>query len=335
MSSVRVRKNRLRWIPRIIILVIILPLGLLAIGFIYETIASKSDWDRYPPPGEFIDIGGYKLHLYCTGQRASNQPIVVLEAGSGSASPDWALVQPEIAKFTRVCSYDRAGLGWSNPGPLPRNSEQYATELHTLLTSAGEKPPYLFVGHSLGGHTVRIYTQAHPEDVVGMVLVDTRPTSGQIPTGPIGTGQLKMWEFLAHCGFFRLIGKGALQTQAPSLAEKIPDYPYPIVIDAAFFETDRLQEMTIQESDKRAQETGPFGDLPLAVISHEIPSLFSFLPPDEIKEAEDLWQAEQRDFANLSTNSQYLIAEGSGHNIQLDNPDIIIDTVLRMLDAYR
>jgi pimeloyl-ACP methyl ester carboxylesterase len=328
-----VRRKLIKWISRILIIFIGLPLGLLLIGFVYETIASKSDWARYPPAGELIDIGGYKLHLHCDGEREGDQPLVVIEAGSGSASQDWVLVQPEIAKFARVCTYDRAGLGWSDPGPEPRSSQQYATELGILLEKAGEEPPFILVAHSLGGHTVRIYTQEHPENVAGMVLVDSRPPSVDFPMMPMSAGQLKTWEFLARCGFFRLIGKRAMEAQAPSMAKKIPDYPIPIIFDSDFFITDRLQEITISESDKLVAETGPFGDLPLIIISREIPDSFNFLPPDEGDGAEAMWGAGQKDLLNLSTDSQFLIAVGSGHNIPIENPEIIISAVQGMLEV--
>jgi pimeloyl-ACP methyl ester carboxylesterase len=312
--------------------VVALPLAFLAMGFLYQTLASSSDWDRYPPPGELIDIGGYRLHLYCAGERKADQPLVVIEAGSGSSSPDWVLVQPEIAEFARVCTYDRAGLGWSDPGPQPRSSQQYASELHTLLETAGEEPPFLLVAHSLGGHTVRIYTDEHPKDVVGMVLVDARLSSSDLPYNEMSPGQVMLWEFLARCGFFRLIGKQAMQARAPAIAERIPDYPYPIVWSPTYFETNRLEVMSGSDSDKRAREIGPFGDLPLAVIMSDKSGLFSQLPPDEMEDAEQRFRAGQQDLANLSTNGKFLIAEGSGHNIPVEEPEIIVATVREMMD---
>jgi pimeloyl-ACP methyl ester carboxylesterase len=330
-----VRRGWIKWVLLIIVVVVALPLALLAIGFLYQTIASQSDGDRYPPPGELVDIGGYRLHLHCTGERKADQPLVVIEAGSGSSSPDWVLVQPEIAEFARVCTYDRAGLGWSDPGPQPRSSQQYASELHALLEAAGEEPPFLLVAHSLGAHTVRIYTDEHPEDVVGMVLVDARLPSGDMPSNEMSTGQLALWEFLARCGFFRLMGKQAMQVQAPAIAAKIPDYPYPIVWSPIYFETNRLETMTVSESDKRARETGPFADLPLVVITSDTSGLFSQLPPDEMEAAEERFRAGQQDLADLSTNGQFLIAEGSGHNIPVENPEIIVATVREMMREYQ
>jgi pimeloyl-ACP methyl ester carboxylesterase len=335
MSEGNQSKISIKWISRIVIVAIILPLGLLAVGYIYETIASKSDWDRYPPTGELIDIGGYRLHINCTGEREADQPIVVIEAGSGSFSADWVLVQPEIAKFARVCTYDRAGLGWSDPGPQPRSSRQYATELHKLLEQAGEEPPFIMVGFSYGGHTVRIYTQEQPKDVVGMVLVDASHPSIELPISEMSSGQWKISKFLARISFFRLIGKRAMQVQSPAMVEKIPDYPYPIMFSPKYFETGILASVVTSESDKQAHETGPFGDLPLVIIAHEIPDLFTSLPPDEVEAAEEVWRTGLRDMTNLSTNSQFLIADGSGHNIPVENPDVIITAVAQMLSDLK
>src|SRR5262244_723717 len=114
----------------------------------------------YPPPGKLIDVGGYRLHLNCTGNKS---PTVVLIAGAGDFSFDWSLVQPGIAQFARVCSYDRAGSAWSDPGPTPRTMRQEAFELHTLLSAARIKGPYLLVGHSMGGLITRVYMDQYPQ----------------------------------------------------------------------------------------------------------------------------------------------------------------------------
>ncbi len=125
-------------------------------------------------PGQLVDVGGYRLHLQCVGQ---GSPTVVLDAGLGSFSLDWGAVQPQLATTTRVCAYDRAGLGWSEPGPLPRSPQQFADELHVLLTNAGVEGPYVLVAHSISGKTARLFASQHPNEVVGMVLVDARHES--------------------------------------------------------------------------------------------------------------------------------------------------------------
>jgi pimeloyl-ACP methyl ester carboxylesterase len=139
-------------------------------GIVYQAIASARDAQRYPPLGRLIDVVGYRLHINSTGE---GTPAVVLDAGVCDCSLNWCLVQPEVAKFTRVCSYDRAGMGWSDAGPSPRTSEVIVRELHTLLTNAGIAGPYVLVGHSFGGYNVRLFAHDYPEEVVGLVLVDS------------------------------------------------------------------------------------------------------------------------------------------------------------------
>jgi pimeloyl-ACP methyl ester carboxylesterase len=124
-----------------------------------------------PPVGKLVDVGGHRLHIFPTGK---GDPTVVLESGGASWSLDWYWVQTEVAKFTSVCSYDRAGFGWSDPGPKPRTSQQIVSELHELLTINGIKKPYILVGHSFGGHTVRLFAKDHPDEVAGIILLDAR-----------------------------------------------------------------------------------------------------------------------------------------------------------------
>src|SRR5262247_688470 len=133
---------------------------------------SQSPQAPFPPPGELVDVGGWRLHLNCAGEARASQPTVILESGLGDFSVEWSLVQPGVAKFARVCSYDRAGDGWSELGPHPRTFRQIVYELHTLLDKAGVKPPLVLVGHSYGGWLTRLYVSTYPTDVAGMALVE-------------------------------------------------------------------------------------------------------------------------------------------------------------------
>ena len=128
------RRGCLVWLGWIAALII----GLMVLGAIYESVAEASDAKAYPPPGQLVDVGGYRLHIYCTGE---GSPTVVIESGWGDSSAGWAWVQPEVAKTTRVCTYDRAGMGWSESSPEPRTAREYAKELHTLLANANETGP--------------------------------------------------------------------------------------------------------------------------------------------------------------------------------------------------
>ena len=164
-------RQALRGVARGLAVLIALIASLALIGATYEALSASGDARTYPPPGRLVDVGGYRLHIHCLG---TGSPTVVLDAGLSGMSHDWNLVQAEIAQTTRVCAYDRAGMGWSDAGPLPRTPEQIARELHTLLTNAGIASPYMLVGHSLGGKNVRMFALQHPEQVAGMVLVDAR-----------------------------------------------------------------------------------------------------------------------------------------------------------------
>src|SRR6516164_3639706 len=122
------------------------------------------------PPGKMVDLGGHKLHIDCTGRGI---PVVVVETGLGDFSFDWILVQTRVSQFTRICTYDRAGYAWSDPGPKPRTFAQINLELHDALQKLGEHGPFVLVGHSYGGPVVRNFAAAWPRDVAAMVLVDS------------------------------------------------------------------------------------------------------------------------------------------------------------------
>src|SRR5688572_7249291 len=132
----------------------------------------------YPPTGRMVGLSGWSLHLHCVGERNPSEPAVILEAGASSFSVEWSLVQPRVRDFAYVCSYDRAGLGWSDLGPHPRTLRQVVWELRTLLRTAGVQPPYVFVGHSAGGILAKLYTFTYPADVVGLVLEESGYESG-------------------------------------------------------------------------------------------------------------------------------------------------------------
>ncbi len=147
---------------------------MMIVGAIYQSAASASDLKKYPTPGELYEVGDYRLHLYCTGE---GSPTVILEAGAGSPGLIWNFVQEEIAGSTRVCSYDRAGFGWSDPASGPLSPQQIASDLHALLEAAGVPGPYILVGHSAGGEYIRSYVRQYPSNVLELVFVDSSPES--------------------------------------------------------------------------------------------------------------------------------------------------------------
>ena len=161
-------------------LVVVL-LALAVAGAIYQAIATELAERAYPPPGEMVDVGGYSLHINCVGQ---GSPTVVLDAGSGGFSAQWVRVQREVSGTTRVCAYDRAGMGWSEMGPEPRDAKQITGELHTLLSKAGIEGPYVLVGHSFGGMYMQTYAARYPDEVAGVALVDSSTDPDQFSQRP-------------------------------------------------------------------------------------------------------------------------------------------------------
>jgi len=141
----------------------------ISLGALYQALATHHDRKRFPPPGRLCEIGGHRLHLLESG---SGSPAIVLEAGLMSTILSWSDLQRELAQSYRVVSYDRAGLGWSDLGPMPRTADRIVDELHTLLERAAIPPPYILVGHSFGGLTMPLFARRFPREIAGMVLVD-------------------------------------------------------------------------------------------------------------------------------------------------------------------
>lgn len=180
---------------------------------------------NHPPAGTLVNIGSHQLHIYATG---NGSPTVVLEAGGLGWSLDWHLVQTEVAKFTRVCSYDRAGFGWSESGPAPRTSKQIVTELHALLEKAEISKPYILVGASFGGHTARLFTKSYPGEVSGIILVDARHEAIDAKMPPswkkleaAGKNMCQLMLLASRLGMLDLLGKLGGEKNYPSHSGKI------------------------------------------------------------------------------------------------------------------
>ena len=158
-----------RWTLRILVGLCGLIVAPALTGATYQWRATRRDLAATPPPGHLVDIGGYRLHLWCTGDGA---PAVILDNGLGGSTPGWGFVRPGVARFTRVCSYDRAGMGYSDPGPSPRTARRIASELAELLARSGIGGPVVLVGASIAGFNVRVFASDYPQRAAGLVLLD-------------------------------------------------------------------------------------------------------------------------------------------------------------------
>jgi len=286
-----------------------------------------------------VDVGGYRMHIFCQGE---GSPTVIVDAGNGDFSISWNLVQREAAQFSRICTYDRAGYGWSDPHPAPRTAQQIALELHTLLDKASIEGPYILVGHSLGGLNVRMYASLYPEEVAGMVLVDATPEDVYKLFPPERTqldkqaiGQYGVMKFMAQFGILRTMGKSAGERALPAYIKQLPadqQAAYMALMShPAYFEAmqGELQQLVVGETCDQIREIGNLGDLPLVVLtadkSQDIESLRA--TPAVYEQSQTVWQTLQDELASLSTNSTHVIAKGSGHFIHLDRPDLVIAAI--------
>ncbi len=295
-------------LPAEILLLAILTL----IGLQYERHARDRDSKSYPPPGKLIDIGGYRLHLNCAGKAG---PSVVLEYGHQGSPLDWRLVQPELARWMRVCSYDRAGYGWSDSSPKSRVPSVMALELHTLLRAAGEEPPYILVGHSFGALNAIMFAHRFPDEVAGIVLVDGLHPEAMEPfrlsnrisirmkqiTMPLGLPRYRRW-----CG-----GGGPETTRGMNQA---------INCRGRLYEAIYRERSDFPRAAAEIRAINNLGAVPLIVIARD-PKVRNN-SPDEIR-----WNQLQQQYLGLSRNSEFVIAAGSGHNIPLADSKAVVDAV--------
>ena len=316
------------WVRIIVRSLLLLVILLATVGFLYENISEARDRRFHPMPGQLIDVGGYKMHVNCSGQ---GTPAVILDSGLGDSYVSWSKVQPQIAKFTRVCSYDRAGLGYSESSPRPRTSKVMAEELHMLLHNAGILPPYILAGHSMGGYNVRLFHSLYRNEVAGMVLVDSSHPE-QEKRFPQALNDLdKTWvreqEFLAFSmpfGIPRLLGFCGNDAQVRAADCNFHSAREGLAVLKMF-----------PESAAQAATTGSLGDLPLAVISHDPEVPQPDVPADLVKPMNDAWGQMQDELAHLSTRGTRTIAKNSSHYIQIDRPEVVIGAVRNMVDQAR
>lgn len=302
--------------------------ALLAIaGALYEGLGHRADARRFPEPGRLVDAGGFRLKLNCTG---AGSPTVVLESGLGDVSSEWQPVQSEVAKFSRVCSYDRAGYGGSDAGPKPRTSAQIAQELHSLLKNSGEKPPFILVGHSFGGYNVRVFNGHFPDEVAGLILVDSVQEDQYKLLPPVWSqvGAALRAHYLSQARWAPLLvdlGIERLILQARGKAENSYLYLQSKYLAAR---SDELEH--IQISAEQARTAGSLGDKPLVVLTAgKKPAAGTLgLSEQDWDEYQRVWADDlQLRLAQLSSRGKREMVEDSGHDIPSERPDAIVNAV--------
>jgi pimeloyl-ACP methyl ester carboxylesterase len=308
-----------------VVLAVIVALALVGAG--YEAVVATGDTGRYPPPGQLVDVGGYRLHIECVG---AGSPTVVLDAGLGGTSLDWSLVQTDIGHTTRVCAYDRAGMGWSDPGPQPRTPAQIAFELHTLLANARIAGPYVLVGQSLGGKNARMFALQYPDQVAGMVLVDARSEYVDMHTSPADVqafqqalaAQGDQYRIARRFGLARLIG--ARLFTPPAMPSATREAMVLFATGQPDIDTATAEGRERAASDVQLQAAPSLDDRPLIVLASE--QSLANLP---------FWPEAQRQQAALSSNGSLVVVPGSGHSVHWDQPAVVIDAVRQVVTQAR
>jgi pimeloyl-ACP methyl ester carboxylesterase len=291
--------------------------GLLAIataGVTYQWLATRREIAATPPPGRLVDIGGYRLHLWCTGDRA---PAVVLDAGLAGTSAGWGFVQPEIARFTRVCSYDRAGMGYSEPGPSPRTARRIASELAELLARSGITGPVVLVGESIAGFNVRVFAADHPERAAGLVLVDAshEDDAHEAPA------MARFVPLLSTMGIFRLLGVSFGQ-RVESLAPSVQGYARATRFRAAGYQAAADEIMHIGQTVSEVRTTRRKLTIPVLVVTGA-------------RGADENWRRLQQDEASLSERGCLITAHESGHVVAIDQPQVVVHAIRTVVEIVR
>jgi pimeloyl-ACP methyl ester carboxylesterase len=291
-------------------------------------------WYRHPPPGRLYQIDGHTMRMQCMG---TGSPTIVLEAGAGNDGLTWAGIQPQLATHTQVCSYDRAGMGWSDPRHGPRDADHVAAELHELLASAHIETPVILLGHSRGGLFIRDYTAHYPSEVAGLSFEDSStPLQNRDPA-------VRAFDEPRRASrFSTCLNEALFVLGAPRLIVGCSGKNDPVIgVSSRVFHEDRCHQPypTIEAEDKafdlsgqETANTGPFGPTPIMILSHDPAVDPSYGIPKALIQA---GERNQNDLLKLSTRSYRIIAKGSGHFIHIQRPDLVEREVIDFVEEIR
>jgi pimeloyl-ACP methyl ester carboxylesterase len=316
MSRSPSRPRRLRPLPRR------LAAALLAVtaGALPVAQAALQGADAPRAPGQFVWIGQHRLHVYCQGQ---GSPTVIFESGLGGTSLDWSLVQPDIARHTRACVYDRAGYGWSDRGPAPRSSRRIVAELESLLGYSSIAGPYVLVGHSFGGLNVQLFAKRNPERVAGMVLVDS--------------SHERQFSAFEQAGIHAIAPRGGtfMLRNYNNVPSNMPPSVKPTAQRFAYAADTVLSihsELANMRLSARQVGNDPLPDVPMAVVIHDPEP---YLRSPSSSRMANLWWEMQSELASRTSHSRLVVAATPDHYVQFADPETVTRAILDVLEEAR
>jgi pimeloyl-ACP methyl ester carboxylesterase len=291
------------------------------------------------PIGKIVEANNQKLNINATGNGTTT---VVLISGGSSWSMDWYYIQSQLSPNFNVISYDRAGFGWSSLPSEPYNCNRALAEFEQVIIASKKQPPYILVGASYGGHIARLYAQKYPKDVEGIVLLDARheQISSKLPKTmkeieDLGVNINNGAAFVEKIGMIRLLGFIAGEKNKPKALNNLPVELHNTYLNVAFsqnfFKANNIELKCINEVDKQVSKCSNLGNIPLITISHGKPEIFENIKSANAENAEAVWQNLQVELAKLSTNSKRITATKSGHLIQFDEPNLVLQAINEVL----
>jgi pimeloyl-ACP methyl ester carboxylesterase len=316
-------------------------------GIAYEQVGRWQDRKRFPQIGRSVDIGGRTLNIYCSGE---GSPTVVFDSGGHTAGYDWIAIQPQVAKFTRACWYDRAGYGWSDPGPRPRTFQAVMKELHTLLQAGGIPPPYVLVGTNLSGSHVRVYNGLYPREVAGAVLVDSSHPDAHSYEPRFMWGNLAFLPRSLRTIACTIVAPAVLRLGLYRLSWKLRGLRR---LGATDFTRDQQEELyflsgtpiaqtgqegcDVDESEAQVRASGDFGNHPLIVLTSANP--FPPPRPEDAKAAElfnEIWVHKlQVQLASLSTRGRQVMVAKGDFGIEHEAPEVLVQAIREVVTQVR
>ncbi len=313
---------------------------LLTAGWLYQRSAERSDLERYPPPGQLFTVDGTKMHIHCLGE---GSPTVILEQGLNGTAAAWDDLHPKMAEETRVCAYDRAGLGYSEPIDRQTSAKQVAERLNELLDQASIDDNLILVGWSAGGLYGRAFQRLYPERVAAMLFIDSshEEQGRRYPSHPSAGGGrafLQLASYLAPVGLLRMSGLVEQRFQSYRGSEASKERLVALYLQSHVAGT-MLRESDAFDLDLDSDPPTSLGDLPLIVLSQGHPADASI--PDSPEEAEyekrrrEVEDELQRELAQLSTQGRQIVATESGHGIHRDQPHLVLDALRELIERVR